>query len=108
VGFDPQLLQVVNVQEGEFLKQSGGKTTFSHRVDAAQGRVFVAAVRQAASPADTGINGSGQAIVVSFKALKPATATPVAARVQLLSVSPEPGATAPIALPVEKVVQVLP
>lgn len=104
LGYDAQSLQVVNVQEGSFLKQGNATTTFSHRIDAAQGRVFVAAVRQAASASDTGVNGSGSVVAVTFKALKAGTAP----RLRLLSVSPEPAPAVPAALPPERSVQVLP
>jgi hypothetical protein len=38
VGFDPQLMQAVNAQEGDFFRQAGGKSTFSQRVDGVQGQ----------------------------------------------------------------------
>lgn len=103
VGYDPKLLQVVKVQEAEFFKQAGGQTNFSQRVDPVKGKVFVAAVRQSTSGQDAGVNGSGGVVTVSFKALKPATA-----KLQLLSVSPEPPPAAPIPLPVEQAITVLP
>lgn len=99
-GFDPQLLQVVNVSEGDFFKQGGGSVNFSQRVDPAQGKVFAAAVRQGG---DAGVNGSGGVITVTFKALKPG-----AAKVQLLSATPEPPPAAALPLPVEQVVKVVP
>ncbi|AOX99681.1 cohesin domain-containing protein [Jeongeupia sp. USM3] len=103
IGFDPALLQVVSVQEGEFFKQNGGQTNFSHRIDAAQGKVFVATVRQTPSGNDAGVNGTGALAMVTFKALKP-TAT---AKVQLLSASPEPAPAAPIALPIEQIIRIV-
>ncbi|AIY41400.1 putative secretion system X protein GspD-like [Collimonas arenae] len=106
IGFDPQLLQVVNVQEGDFFKQSGGATNFSHRIDPAQGKVFVAAVRQNASGSDAGVNGNGALVTVNFKALK-STAT-AAAKLQLLSANPEPTSAAPLAMPPEQLVQIVP
>lgn len=99
-GFDPQLLQVVNVSEGDFFKQGGGSVNFSQRVDPALGKVFAAAVRQGA---DAGVNGSGGVMTVTFKALKPG-----GAKVQLLSATPEPAPAAPLPLPVEQVVKVVP
>ena len=107
IGFDPQLLQVVNVQEGDFFKQSGGATNFSHRIDPAQGKVFVAAVRQNASGSDAGVNGNGALVTVNFKALKP-TAAAAAAKLQLLSANPEPSSAAPLAMPPEQLVQIVP
>ena len=106
IGFDPQALQVAQVQEGGFFKQGNGAVQFSHRVDAAQGKVFVAAVRQNPSGADAGVNGSGAVVMVTFKALKPTTGP--GARIQLLSASPEPAPAAPVALPVERLVRITP
>lgn len=106
IGFDPQVLQVAQVQEGGFFKQGGGAVQFSHRVDTAQGKIFVAAVRQNPSGTDAGVNGVGAAVMVTFKALKASTGN--GARVQLLSASPEPVPAVPVALPVEKWVRVTP
>ena len=104
IGFDPQWLLVVNVLEGDFFKQSGGATNFSHRIDPAQGKVFVAAVRQNASGGDAGVNGNGALVTVNFKALKPTAA----AKLQLLSATPEPTSAAPLAMPPEQLVQIVP
>ncbi len=102
VGFDPQALQVVSVQEGAFFKQGGAATSFNQRVDPAQGKVFVALVRQNPGGTDAGVNGTGGVVTVTFKAVKPG-----AAKLQLLSASPEPAAAVP-ALPIDQVVKVLP
>ncbi|HEY0065198.1 MAG TPA: cohesin domain-containing protein, partial [Telluria sp.] len=104
LGFDPQLFQVVNVQEGDYFKQANGKTSFSERVDAAAGKLFVAAVRQSGSGVEPGVNGSGTLVSVTFKAIKAAPA----ARLQLLSASPEPAPTLPLVLPVEHLMRVTP
>ncbi|SEL57642.1 general secretion pathway protein D [Roseateles sp. YR242] len=98
-GFDPQLLQVVNVTEGDYFRQGGAGVNFSQRVDPAQGRVFAAAVRQGT---DSGINGTGGVLTVTFKAIKPG-----AARLSLMSATPEPQA-APLALPIEHQIKVVP
>ncbi len=103
VGFDPQVLQVANVQEGDFLKQNGGQTSFSQRVDPAQGMVYVTTVRLNQNGSDAGVNGAGGVATVTFKALKPG-----ASKVQLLSVSPEPAPSARVKVPVEHVVQIVP
>jgi general secretion pathway protein D len=100
--FDPQLLQVVNVQEGDYFRQAKGSTNFSHRIDPAQGKVFLATVRQAAHGAEAGINGAGSLVTVTFKALKPSPS----ARLQLTSATPEPSPAAPVRLPVEQVVRI--
>ncbi len=106
IGFDPQLLQVASVQEGDFFKQAGGAVQFSQRVDASQGKIFVAAVRQGPAGVDAGVNGTGAVVMVTFKALKPSTGN--GARIQLLSASPEPAQAQTVAVPVEQWVRIAP
>lgn len=107
VAFDPQSLQVVSVQEGDFLKQAGAQTQFSQRVDAAQGKVFAAGVRQGGNGPVSGINGVGSILSVTFKVLKaPVGGAPT--RVQLLSLTPEPPLAAALKLPVEHAVRITP
>ncbi|WAC71449.1 cohesin domain-containing protein [Roseateles sp. SL47] len=96
-GFDPQVLQVVSVTEGDYFKQGGAAVNFSQRVDPAQGKVFAAAVRQSA---DSGINGTGGVFTVTFKAIKAGTA-----RLSVMSATPEPQG-APLALPIEHQIKV--
>jgi general secretion pathway protein D len=103
VGFDPQLLQVVGLQEGDFFKQGGAAISFSQRIDPAQGKVFVATVRQGAAGSDPGINGTGGLVTVTFKAIKAG-----AARVQLLSASPEPASALASPLPIDQLIKVVP
>ncbi len=102
LGFDPKLLEVVAVQEGDFFKQGGASTNFSHRVDPKEGKVFAAAVRQAAGSGDGGVNGKGSVVMVTFKARKPATT-----RLQLLSATPEPALSQPLAMPVEQALRIV-
>ena len=104
LGFDPQVLQVVNVEEGGFFKQGNGQTNFSHRVDPAQGKVFASLVRQARSPQDTGVNGMGELMRVNFKAIRAGGST----RLQLLSAAAEPPPPSPVTLPIEQVIRVVP
>jgi general secretion pathway protein D len=104
LGFDPQVLQVVNVREGEFFKQGNGRTSFSQRVDAAAGRVLATSVRQSGNGLDPGVNGSAGLVTVTFKAIKAAPAS----KVQLLSATPEPSLAVPVPLPVEYAVRVQP
>ena len=104
VGFDPSLLQVVSVQEGDYFKQNGAQTTFNQRVDPAQGKVFIAAVRQGVPGSEVGINGNGVVVNVVLKALKAAPT----AKVQLLSVSPEPALASPLAMPMEQTLRIVP
>lgn len=104
VGFDPQVLQAISVQEGDFFKQGNGQTSFSQRIDPVEGKVFVALVRQSSSGNDAGINGAGGLVSVIFKALS----TTPAAKVQLLSATPEPAPTVLVTMPVEHIVRVVP
>lgn len=104
VGFDPQILQVVSVKEGDFFKQGNAQTNFSQRIDPVQGKVFVALVRQSSTGNDSGINGMGGLVTITFKAIK---AAPMA-KVQLLSATPEPAIAVPVAVPVEHVLRLVP
>ncbi|MES2740708.1 MAG: cohesin domain-containing protein [Pseudomonadota bacterium] len=104
LGFDPQSLQVVAVQEGEFFKQGNAQTTFSERTDTAQGKVFVALVRQNGAGNDGGVNGNGTVLSVTLRALKASDG----AKLQLLSASPEPMPGAAPSLPPELSVRVQP
>lgn len=108
INYDNQLLQVVSVQEGDFFKQNGGTTQFSQRVDHAQGKVFVAAVRHNPTGHEAGTNGMGGVVIVTFKALKPATSQAGGARIALVSASPEPPPGVALTLPVEKIIRILP
>ncbi|PKO66531.1 MAG: general secretion pathway protein GspD [Betaproteobacteria bacterium HGW-Betaproteobacteria-14] len=92
IGFDPTLMQVVSVAEGDFLRQGGAQTNFTSRIDPQTGQVFIGAMRQGG-----GTDGAGTLMNLTFKALK---ASPQA-NVQLLSVTPDPQPLGgPIVLPV--------
>lgn len=104
VGFDPQVMQIVNAQEGDFFKQAGGKSNFSQRVDGVQGKVFLAALRENPAGGEAGINGTGSVATLTFKAVK---ADP-GARLQLLSATPEPPSASPVVVPVEQVFRIVP
>lgn len=105
IGFEPQFMQLVNVQEGDFFKQNNGETRFTQRSDA-QGKVFASVVRQSDSAIDTGTNGIGKVLTVTFKALKSTTES--GTKLQLLSANPEPALANPVKLPVEKSLQIVP
>ncbi|MCW5321111.1 hypothetical protein D8B23_14740 [Verminephrobacter aporrectodeae subsp. tuberculatae] len=103
VAFDPQALQVASVQEGDFFMQGNAQTSFSQRVDPAQGKVFVALVRQNTAGDQAGINGSGALLTLNLKAVKPGNV-----KLQLLSATPEPAGAAPLRMPLEHALRVLP
>lgn len=102
LGFDPQTLEVAAVEEGDFFKLRNGQTSFSQRIDLAQGRIFATLGWQSGAGTAGATNESGSLLLVTFKALKAAGAT----RVQVLSASPEPKTS--LALPIEKAIQVVP
>lgn len=81
IGYDPAVVQVASVLEGDFLRQGGGQTAFSNRVDPITGRVFLGDVRQ-----NGAVNGAGSVVTIQFKALQSGTQ----AKIRLLSITPEP------------------
>ncbi len=97
IGFDPAHVQVVSVNEGEFLKQGDTTTSFSSRVDPVAGRIFIAAIRQGGA-----VNGAGSLATVSFKAIKSGPQTVI----QLLSLTPEPEAESVAPIPLEHILAV--
>jgi len=79
VGFDPQVLQVTSVIEGEFLKQGNATTSFTSRVDP-NGQILITGTRSGEGGATT----LGGIVTINFRAI---AANPEA-RVQLLAVAP--------------------
>ena len=61
-GFDPAVLEVVGIAEGELLKAGAARTTLSHRIDPA-GKVLVSIVRAGAP-----IEGEGPLVKVKLRA----------------------------------------
>lgn len=101
-GFDPAVLQVVEVTEGEFFKQEDNASSFSSNVDATGGKVFVSASRTSAQ----GAQGEGAVATVTLRALTAAEKS----EVRLLAVSPiaDGGKTPSAPLPAPYVVAVAP
>ncbi len=79
VGYDPKKLQVVAVNEGNFLKQGGVGTTFTNTVDATTGRIQIDASR-----ASGGATSSGSLTSLTLRGLSTTAATQIA----LLSATP--------------------
>jgi general secretion pathway protein D len=69
--FDPKLLQLVNVDSGDFLSRDGQAAALVHR-DEGDGAVTVSATRP---PGTKGVDGSGTVCTLTFKALAPGDAT---------------------------------
>jgi len=101
VGYDPKKLQVVSVNEGNFLKQGGVATTFTNSVDAVAGRIEVSTAR-----ASGGATSSGTLTSLTLRGLAPAADTQVA----LLSAAPTgiTGNNILAALPAPKSITVIP
>ena len=77
--YDPQVLQVVGVSEGGFLKQGGGQASFNSRVEPG-GQILLSATRTS----EGGATSLGDVATITFKALGPVPSTSV----QLLSSAP--------------------
>jgi general secretion pathway protein D len=80
VGFDPGVLQVVSVQEGEFLRQGGASASFANRIDPA-GQVLVTGTR-------SGETGATNIAVLATLNLRAVAATTGQTRVQVTTASP--------------------
>ena len=95
VGFDPRILQVVSVLEGEFLKQGGAQTSFTSRVDP-NGQILMTGTRAG----DSGATALGSVATINLRVV--AAPTPET-RLQLLTISPivlgGRGISAPLPLP---------
>lgn len=80
IAFDPKVLEVVSVTEGDFLKQGGSATNFSNRVDKGSGQIFATITRSASQ----GATAAGTIATVNFRALAPAAN----ARIQFNALAP--------------------
>jgi general secretion pathway protein D len=73
VGFDPAAFRVVEVAEGDLFKRDGAQTTFTHRIDATTGKVFVGLSRAGGA----GASGEGTILTVKLAALAEKAKSPV-------------------------------
>jgi general secretion pathway protein D len=73
LSYDPAAMRVVEVGEGDLLRQDGSQTNFSQRVDAASGKIFVGIARTGAS----GLAGQGGLVSVRFAATAERPKTPI-------------------------------
>ena len=62
--FDPAAFTVVDVAEGEWLKNDNAQTVFNQRIDSATGRIY-ASIRRSAT---TGMQGNGALLAVTLRA----------------------------------------
>ena len=68
LSFNPAVLRVRTVQEGNLMRQGGAQAAFTQKIDAAAGRVDIAIVR----PGDVlGASGTGVVGAVLFEAIAP-------------------------------------
>lgn len=81
IGFDPQVLQVVSVEEGKFMSQGGGQSTLTKQVNLTDGKISATLIRQG-----TAVSGQGALLQVTFKAITAADKT----QIRLLSATPGP------------------
>ncbi|MFN0160533.1 MAG: secretin N-terminal domain-containing protein [Burkholderiales bacterium] len=101
LGFDTRSMEVVEVSEGDLLRQGGAATTFNHRVDRGAGQIFGTVARTGAGSA----RGSGTLVRVTFRAIAPGPAG-----VRLLTVAPvgEGGRSPAVAPPAPFAIQIGP
>ncbi|GAB3094118.1 secretin N-terminal domain-containing protein [Lysobacter terrae] len=89
LGFDPQVLQVVSVEEGTFMSQGGGQSTLAKQINLSDGKISATVVRQG-----TAVSGQGSLLQITFKALVATDKT----QVRLLSATPGPEVKSPARL----------
>lgn len=87
LSFDPKLLTLADVVEGDYFRRDGAATSFTHSIDAATGRLRVGILRNQA----TGASGPGTVLKLRFKPVGPG-----AARVALDRAEPVHLGTAPL------------
>ena len=68
--FNPALLQLVNVDAGDFLGKDGQAVSLVHRED--KGLVAISSIRP---PNATGVSGTGSLCTLTFKAIAPGDST---------------------------------
>lgn len=82
LGYSPQVLQVVSVEEASFMNQGGGQSSLTQQVNLSEGRINATLVRQGSA-----VSGQGALLNVTFRALAPADST----RLTILSAQALPG-----------------
>jgi general secretion pathway protein D len=79
IAYDPKLVEVTAVSEGDFMRQGGSASTFTFKIDAVTGRVFGTATRGSGD----GASQTGTLLTLNVRALTSNTT----AQVQLVAVS---------------------
>ncbi len=80
VAYDPAILKVVEIAEGDFFKQDNAQTSFASNVDATGGKAFVGVTRSGAG----GAAGERTLSTITFLALADSAKT----EVKLLAATP--------------------
>lgn len=89
IGFDPKTLQVVSIEEGQFMSQGGGHSALTKEVNLSNGKITATVARQG-----TAVSGQGTLLQVTFRALAPADRTSI----RVLSAAPAPEQSGPARL----------
>lgn len=85
LSFDPKLLEVISVSEGDFLKQGGNATAFNQRVDRSAGQIYITNTRSVAGQGDkTGAAAPGALMTLALRAIAPADAT----QLEVITIAP--------------------
>jgi general secretion pathway protein D len=95
VGYDPAILQVTDVLEGNLLKADGTATTFTQRVDPSTGQLRTSTVR--ASTSTSGSVGQGSVATLNLTPLAASTASSL--RVISVQATAPDGSTINLPLP---------
>jgi pilus assembly protein CpaC len=116
LGFDPKVLQVVSVQEGnffkqdDFFKQGKGKMVFHYRLNASKpGKksrkdLILARLEQLDDTLAKSMSGEGNLLIVNFKAISASKSTPL----KLMEFASEPAlALADFTLPFEHTLKIV-
>lgn len=90
IGYDPEVLSLVSMTPGAFLKQDGKTTSYSNRFDRARGQAFAVETRTD----NTGVGQPGQLATLVFRPLKPSTGT----QIRLADVSAVDAAGKPVTI----------
>lgn len=74
LGYDPNVLQAISVQEGDVLRKAGITSLFGSRIDPDQGHIQATLARQQAEATSGGAPLAGSVVELRFKALRAAPA----------------------------------
>jgi general secretion pathway protein D len=87
ITYNPNMLEVVNVSDGNLLSRDGQPVALVHRDDPSSGTLQVTATRP---PNSGGVSGEGQVFTITFLAKGPGTSTLNIARDGLRDSSMQP------------------